>query len=360
LYAISPINILIEVNSHGKGDLLPQFYLGHRKDFLQFLYQTAEYTTIDGYEASLRQYVFPFFLNRLKLDSPTKWTQDSVIKWENFLTGHLPEATSRNRKRTAFRRYLRFLKFKGILKTTPQIDDEQTGRESRETPIPGELPQWEDVLVWLRKLPPGRYRFIRTVAVAFGLRISEAMAVLDSDFIGDEELEDLKSRGDFISRLVEKGKGFLFLSVNKAEKRTITKDVLKILGDNLDLEPKSGPYTACCTNQEMAEFILELLENNEHLRELGRDEVYKVMNEVEIDPSEFKFHLYRPHDDRRLNITLQCLDLSMDIGDVIETVCFLHGQSSRNVFDRYFQWGLTQRRVSKRKKGSRLKIIKAV
>jgi hypothetical protein len=88
---------------------------------------------------------------------------------------------------------------------------------------------------------------------------------------------------------LKKGKGFLFLNVNKAEKRTITKDVLKILGDNLDFEPKSGPYTACCTHQDMAEFILELLENNEHLCELGKDDVYKVMNEIDIDPSDFNF-----------------------------------------------------------------------
>lgn len=94
--------------------------------------------------------------------------------------------------------------------------------------------------------------------------------------------------------------------------------------------------------------------------ELGKDDVYKIMNEVGIDPTGFKFHLYKPHDDRRLNITLQCLDLSLDISDVIETVCFLHGQSSRDVFNRYFQWGLTQRRISSRKKGSKLKIIKAV
>lgn len=47
----------------------------------------------------------------------------------------------------------------------------------------------------------------------------------------------------------------------------------------------------------------------------------------------------RPHDDRRLNITLQCLDLSMDINDVVEICTLLHGESSREVFGRYFQWG---------------------
>jgi len=345
-------------NSFGKGDMLPPFYLEHRKEFLQYLNQKARHTTIDGYESGLRQYVFPFFVGRLKLESPNKWSQDAVVRWENFLGEQIPMATSRNRKRTAFRRYLKFLKFKGILKSIPQIFDEQTSRDSKETPIPGELPQWEDVLDWLKKLPKGRYRFVRSVAVAFGLRISEALAVEELDFIGDEEVEDLRSRGDFISQIINKGKGYLLLYVNKAKKRTIKCEIIKIIGGNINNEPKSGPYTACCTNQEIAEFIIELLENKEHLGDLQKDEVYKVMNEIPIDPTDFKFHRYRPHDDRRLNITLQCLDLSNDITDVIETVCTLHGQSSRDVFNRYFQWGLTQRRKVKRKLGSKLRVIK--
>ncbi|MFA5584890.1 MAG: hypothetical protein WDA09_11825 [Bacteriovoracaceae bacterium] len=344
-------------NNKGRGDMLPPFYLSHRVDFLQYLHQTARHTTIDGYEAGLRQYVFPYFIGRLKLDSPSKWTLDSIVRWENFLCEQIPKASSRNRRRTAFRRYLKFLKFKGIIKTIPLILDEQNKRDSMETPIPGELPQWDDVLNWLRKLPPGRYRFVRTVAVAFGLRISEALAVEELDILGNDEVEDLKNRGDFLSNVINKGTGFLLLHVHKAKKKKINKDIIKILGDKVSKEPKSGPYTACCTNQGLAEFILELIDNGEHLKELQGDDVYKIIKDMPFDPSAFKFNEYRPHDDRRLNITLQCLDLSSKVSDVIETVCTLHGQSSRDVFNRYFQWGLTQRRKVSRKLGSKLKII---
>lgn len=69
------------------------------------------------------------------------------------------------------------------------------------------------------------------------------------------------------------------------------------------------------------------------------------------------FNQYRSHDDRRLNITLQCLVLSMNVNDVVEICTFLYGQSSRDVFFRYFQWGLMQRRKQSSKKGSELKIF---
>ena len=195
--------------------------------------------------------------------------------------------------------------------------------------------------------------------MSFGFRISEALAVEELDFIGEEEVEDLKKRGDFISQVVSKGKGFLLLQVDKASKKNIRSDLIKILGGNVNKEPKSGPYTAFCTNQEIAEFIIELIENDEHLGELKKDQIYRIISELPFVSSKFNFHLYRPHDDRRLNITLQRLDFSNDITDVIETVCTLHEHSSRDVFNRYFQWGLTQRRKVSRKKGSKLRVIKA-
>lgn len=103
-----------------------------------------------------------------------------------------------------------------------------------------------------------------------------------------------------------------------------------------------------------------MIEAGEHLEELKKNGIYRVIYELPVDKSEFQFHEYRPHDDRRLNITLQCLDLSMDINDVIEICTLLHGQSSREVFNRYFQWGLTQRRRQKAKTGKKLEIFKKV
>ena len=344
-------------NSSGVGYYLPDFYLKHRKQFVKWLHNTASHTTIQGYENALKQYVFPYLVVKLQLNNPKKWNNDVISNWDAFLVSKIDKVTSRNRKRTAFRRYLKFLKRMNEIKVIPQIFDETASRDTTETPIPGDLPEWKDALEWLKTLPQGRYRFVRAVSMGFGLRISEAVAVTEDDFIGEESKDELSSRNDFISRLIEKGLGYLFLNVNKAEKRKVNKEIINYLGKEPSKDPKSGPYIACCTNLEMASFILELINNEEHLGEFTRDDVYKVKKSIPTDKTKFKFAEYNPHDDRRLNITLQCLDLGMNVNDVVEICCFLHGQSSRDVFNRYFQWGQTQRRKQKRKEGVKLKVF---
>lgn len=146
----------------------------------------------------------------------------------------------------------------------------------REESGEGELPTWDDVLTYLKSLRPGRYRFLRTISVGFGLRMSEAFAVEEEDFFGAESQDDIESRNDFISRLVEKELGILFLYVNKADKKSVPKDFIKILGDQ-DNEPKSSPYTACCTNVEIAAFIVEMLENGEHRESFTKNELYRTI-----------------------------------------------------------------------------------
>ena len=83
----------------------------------------------------------------------------------------------------------------------------------------------------------------------------------------------------------------------------------------------------------------------------------KIRNQLAVNNTKFKFDQYRPHDDRRLNITLQCLDLCTEINDVVEICCQLHGQSSREVFAKYFQWGQMQRRIKKKEQLGKLTII---
>ena len=344
-------------NSMGVGNLTPAFYQSHRRNFFKWLNNTAKHVTIAQYEQALKQYVFPYFVERMGINKPKLWNQDIIDKWDAFLGEHIKQATSRNRKRTALRRYLKFLKRAGEIKIIPQIFDEAIKRDTKETIIPGELPEWKDVVSWLKKLPSGRYRFIRAISMGFGLRVSEAFAVEEDDLFGFESIDQIVARNDFISRIVEKELGSLFLYVDKADKKKVSKDIIRILGEQ-DNEPKTGPYTACCTCPELAEFIYELIKNGEHLEELSKDDIYRILYNLPVDNSPFLFNQYRPHDDRRLNITLQCLDLSMDINDVIEICTLLHGQSSREVFGRYFQWGLTQRRKQQSKKGKKLQIFR--
>lgn len=134
------------------------------------------------------------------------------------------------------------------------------------------------------------------------------------------------------------------------------KDDLILLLGKQSTDPKSGPYTACCTSLEMAELIVKMIEDKEHLEELTIDQVYKLKKEMPVDPSKFNFHLYNPHDDRRLNITLQMMDLTVD--NAVELCCMFHGQSSREVFLKYFQWGVLQRRSKCRVEGSKLTVFK--
>lgn len=54
--------------------------------------------------------------------------------------------------------------------------------------LPGDLPNWEDVVDWIQKLPKGRYRFLRAVMMGFGLRISEAFMVDAEDFLEQSHL----------------------------------------------------------------------------------------------------------------------------------------------------------------------------
>ncbi len=305
----------------------------------------------------LFRYVFPYFIGRLELDHPKKWTQDVVKRWDAILADHLRTASSRNRKRTALRRYLDFLFRKNIIKTFPTILGESIVRKTQETPIPGGLPEWADVAAWLRRLPPGRYRFVRAVSKAFGLRVSEAFAVILDDFIGEESRDELTAQGGFVAQLIEKKLGHLFLSVNKATKKAVPRELVRLLGEEQSNDPKSGPYTACCTSKKMAVLLTDMIKAGEHELPLTKDEIYKIKDKTPIDDSPYNFDQYCPHDDRRLNITLQCLDLCMDISDVVETVCMLHGQSSRDVFGRYFQWGLTQRRKQKRAGGKELRLF---
>ena len=339
-------------NQLGKGSLLPDYYLNDREDFIKWLGNTARHTTITAYESFLRMYIFPFFFEKLELKNPTKWDDDAISRWNDFLFKNVDTLSTRNRIRTGFRRYLKYLKFRKQIKRVPQIYNECKKRKTKETPIPGDLPEWSDVLDWLKTLPKGRYRFIRAVMKGFGLRISEACLVNEFDFFGAESSDEIDQKNDYVKILKDNGIGKLFLHVNKADKKKVKDDLIQILGEQ-ELDPKSGPYTACCTNKEIANFIIQMIKGGEHLENLSKDEVYRIKKQMPVDYSKFNFHKYKLHDDRRLNITLQLFDLK--VPNSIDMCCMLHGQSSREVFNRYFRWGLVQKRKQKQKTGLNLK-----
>lgn len=170
-------------------------------------------------------------------------------------------------------------------------------------------------------------------------------------FFGKESEKFIDSKNDYIRKIKNAGVGALFLQVREAKKRRVKKELMKVLGDQ-DKSPKTGPYTACCTNLEMGKLIVEMLDNDEHLEDLSKNEIEKAIANLPIDDSCFKFHEYRSHDYRRLHITLSSLDLELD--DKVEICCSIHGQRSRDIFFTYFQWGLMQRRNSEQKEAEGL------
>lgn len=338
-----------EVNSKaGSGESFPDFYLEHKIDFLRWLDKSegVGQTTITHYQSQLGQDVFPFLYGKLKL-SPDKWNAKVIQKWEQYLIENNDSAGTRNRKRTAFRRYLRFLKRKGIIETIPQIINEREIRNTKETIIPGKLPSWDDIISFIKSLPKGKFRFINAICAGFGLRFGEAYVLTEDDIFGAESIDEIDASNDHSKRLKDTKMAFLFCSVNKSKKNGISEEISALFGD-ADQDPKSGNYTACCTNKEMAKLIVSLIDNNEHLEEVSQKDLYLMFDDLLPIENEFKFHEYRFHDWRRVNITLQTLDIKLP--DQIQLVCKSHGHSNVSTYSKYYQWALTQLRLKKSKK----------
>jgi hypothetical protein len=344
-------------STFGVKTMMPEFYLSHRKEFVRWLNKSARDSTIQGYESALTNHIFPYFVGKLKLSDPKKWDATCVRQWEVTLVSRVEDPASRNRIRTAFRRYLKFLlSAKGIILSLPTLLNETEVRDSKETPIPGELPDWAHVAAYFRKMRPSRMRFVKAVEATFGVRVSEAMVVDESDFMGSESEKFINDRNDYVRKVKDAQLAVLFLFIDSAKKKKVNKDILRLLGADQDTEPKSGKYIACCTSLEMGELITEMLESGEHRGDISYDEVNKFRREMPVALSSFKFSEYRDHDYRRLNITLQALDLNIE--ERIDICCEFHGQENRETFKRYFQWGLVQRRNQGRDPKAKITLFK--
>ncbi len=153
----------------------------------------------------LQAFVFPFFVQKLEIDDPRKWPPE-YHRWEAHLSEYVKSPVTRNHIRTALRRYLRFLEkhlgYPALDKPTNEI----FRREHREGKVlpEGRLPSYAEALTWLRRLPSGRARWAITLCVAFGVRISEALAITRTDMVpsgpvGSASMtcEKLHGAGDF-------------------------------------------------------------------------------------------------------------------------------------------------------------------
>lgn len=333
-----------------RSEFFPDFFLRHKNEFIRWCKKSAKGVSIEGYLFYLGRFVFPFFVQKMRENDIVKW-RSSYSDWDTFLATSLESLDSRNKARTALRRYLKFVEAKGDLKENLLMPrNELARRSSREGDvIPGELPYWADITNWLRSLQPGKIRWVLTICAAFGVRISEGLAAEPEQLIGADDIDRAELGNRVIQRARETGSMVAFLVVDEAQKRPV-KDVsvVRIVGD-VDDEPKTGPYTAGCSSPELGQLLLELCDAKEFEGEIEYDTVYNfIKSQANID-QDYPFSSYSPHDFRRLHITLQTLDLLSFF-----IVSQLHGQKSEDVAKRYYQWGLMKRR---RRTGTAFKLI---
>lgn len=317
----------------------PDFFLRQRTDFLRWLHRGgAKPSTIEGYLYNLGRFVFPFFVMKLRLEGPVKWSS-SYPDWENHLFNRTSALHSRNRAKTALRRYLRFLEAKGHLQNPPTPRNENFRRMRREgSVLPGELPEWQHVHDWIASLPPGRCRWVLTMCAAFGVRVSEALATKPEDLIGSDHLEQVQKTNDVVRKAVQSDVACAFLNVNEAKKKKIYDvHVLRTLGET-DEDPKTGPYIACCTAMPLAELIESMLVSGEFEGDVNYDAVYGFLREQTNVDETYPFSEYSTHDFRRLHITLQTFEFQSFF-----LVAQLHGHSSEDTTKKYYQWGLARR-----------------
>ncbi len=325
------------------GLVYPEFFKKHQDEFIRFVGRTARASTVDNYYSALGRYVFPFFVSKLHENNVSKWA-DHYPAFRSFVL-EAAGISFTNSVLTALRRYLGFLEYKGIYKQLHAPKNEKARRDRKEGKVlPGELPSWEDVASYISRLNPGYFRWLLTLCIAFGIRISEAMMVEEAHLLGKEEMESMSKNNDFLNRVNSKYKPVAFLSVDGAEKRDlVNKEVARILGEPTD-DPKTGPYTAACISKEMGLLVVEMLANGEHEKPEGFDKIKAcaMIQEMAVDNSAFQFDKWRFHDGRRFHITMLALEWG-EFWDVAQA----HGHASVETTKRYYQWGLVQRRKKK-------------
>ncbi|MFK7824846.1 MAG: hypothetical protein AB8G05_11855 [Oligoflexales bacterium] len=156
---------------------LPDFFLRHQAEFIKWCHKTARQSTVQSYLALLAQHVFPFFTIRMRENDVKKWSR-LIPDFNRFIEAKMKTARSRNTTRTALRRYLKFLIYRGVLTEYPTILNEPENSKNQEKILPGDkLPDWSKINSWISTLLRGRSRWVITLCAAFGIRVSEALAV---------------------------------------------------------------------------------------------------------------------------------------------------------------------------------------
>lgn len=341
-------------NGHYSKCTSPQFNL-HRTKFIKHCLKSAGSTTVDGYHADLLNHVFPFFIGKLHINNANKWS-NHYHQFDDFLESRLNSADARNSVRTSLTLYLKFLYKIRLVKREDLPPREKIRRTKENSPvIPGNLPEHEDILQWLKSLPSGYNRWTISMLAIFGVRISEALVAIPEHFIGEKQLELQKQRNDIVkealSETYKNVKISMFFWVNMAKKRELRKSTIRNLLPEPSSTPKAGDYTVCCTYPPYAEFIVDMISNSEHIPKpddkQSQDEARSFLVSSKPITLIYPFNEYRLHDFRRLVITLQSFDFSLEF---VSKIYHEDLQTTK----RYFQWGQAERQ---RQKGTKFSLI---
>lgn len=315
----------------------PEFYLRDKRQIVKFMGKSASPHTVQQYIEALENKVFPFFARKLRNDDLTTWHL-SYHQWYQWLERGSASASTRNHYRVALRRLLHFYReIKGFSSLVLPIDEKEP-RPTREGQVlPGDtLPSYDQALAWLRSLPAGRPRWVVTLLVCFGMRVSEALPMTRSALLGAEERSDLVSVEGLLKQLIEKHDPAAMARILVAEKRDHVRDdiVKRFLGDQ-DTDPKGGPYTAACFHDGLVSWLEDLVATGEDDDE---QPTYAQIRDLIRSSKDPLFSQYDTHDFRRLSITHQMLEIGNRF-----YISRLHGQISESTIERYYQWGLEQK-----------------
>ncbi len=310
-------------------------YLEHRVRFLKWLSADGRVQsgTLATYEMQLARYVFPFFRKfRLK---ENQWGEN-LGKWSQWLALQGIEAETRNRVRTAVRRWLKYGIYFGLW-TTAVPADERVSKTKDKRPIPFDyLPKHDEVLAVIKALPPSRERWLLAMVMGFGVRVSEALAMTSANLLGKTQIASDSHRTTVASNyVVRHGKGaykpFLMMDVNERV-REGNSEIALIVKQEDDTEPKSGPYVAVCLDIETAKFIQQLVKNKEF--ELPEpNSLYDVFDDLPDGYDSWRYHHFR-----------KWHETWVGLGWGAEDAAQSHGHSRVVATKRYIQWALTRLR----------------
>jgi hypothetical protein len=301
------------------------------------------HTTV-AYVEGLQNHVFPFFCRRLGVDNVREWHRHYVA-WSEYLEKVVPALSTRNKLRTALRRYLKFLKAKRGFSDLHLPTNEKHARQTREGQIlPGnELPSYDKVGKWFDRLPRGRARWIIGLCIAFGTRIGEAIVARPTDLFGAGDVEDLKKESETVRRLLSDYRPFAFLRVNKTGVTwQINKELQQLLPkmewdeNGVKNRTKTGDdYMAVCFDAAWATRILDMYESEDFAGDEAVGPIYQQVLKIITESGDDLFSQYRPHDFRRLSITHKLNAIQEE-----RLVGRMHGQVSPATLRRYYQWAL--------------------